>query len=415
MQTTSIQEHTFTALEAMPRPELEVRWAALRKYLQKCAPHASGLLVFSRVNIYYLSGTLAAGLFWLPSEGEPVLLLRKGLERARLESPVSNIAAYRSFKEVQAILAKFGQQFSGKVAVEMKGVSWAMASMLQERVTGVHFVPGDQALSMARTRKTPWEMAKLRLAGEAHSTAILRILPGLLRPGMTEKEIGIQCLETFLKLGHSGQLRMNAEGEEIFFGHIAANDSGNYPSYYSGPMGFRGVHPASPCLGSQMIWEPGAPLCVDMAFAYQGYATDKTQTYWAGPPGSLRADAGQAYDLCCKIQDLAARDLRPGCLPSRIWANALELVASTPFRAGFMGLGENQVPFLGHSLGLTIDEQPVIARSFDEPLEEGMVIALEPKIGLPGFGMVGIENTFAVTPRGGESLTGDDMGMIFID
>ena len=80
-----------------------------------------------------------------------------------------------------------------------------------------------------------------------------------------------------------------------------------------------------------------------------------------------------------------------------------------------MGLGDNRVPFLGHGIGLTIDERPVVANGFDRPLEEGMTLALEPKIGIPGFGMVGLENTFEVGPEGGRCLTGGDTGILFLD
>ncbi len=82
------------------------------------------------------------------------------------------------------------------------------------------------------------------------------------------------------------------------------------------------------------------------------------------------------------------------------------------FLKNFMGFGEHRVKFLGHGIGLWIDETPVIAEGFDEPLEEGMVIALEPKKGIPDVGLVGIENTFAVTPRGGRSLTGKSRGLV---
>jgi Xaa-Pro dipeptidase len=85
------------------------------------------------------------------------------------------------------------------------------------------------------------------------------------------------------------------------------------------------------------------------------------------------------------------------------------------FLENFMGFGERRVQFLGHGVGLTVDEVPVIARGFDEPLEEGMVIALEPKKGVRGVGMVGIENTFVVTRGGGRSITGTNPGLILVD
>ena len=77
-----------------------------------------------------------------------------------------------------------------------------------------------------------------------------------------------------------------------------------------------------------------------------------------------------------------------------------------------MGYGDRKVQFLGHGIGLEIAENPVIARGFDTPLEEGMVIALEPKKGIKGIGMVGTENTFIVTPGGGRSITGSHPGLM---
>ena len=77
-----------------------------------------------------------------------------------------------------------------------------------------------------------------------------------------------------------------------------------------------------------------------------------------------------------------------------------------------MGFGQRRVKFLGHGIGLVVDELPVIAEGFDEPLQERMTLAVEPKKGIDEVGMVGIENTFVVTPQGGRCLTGDSRGLI---
>ena len=77
-----------------------------------------------------------------------------------------------------------------------------------------------------------------------------------------------------------------------------------------------------------------------------------------------------------------------------------------------MGFGDRRANFLGHGVGLQIDDLPVIAEGFDEPLAENMVLALEPKKGIAGIGMVGIEDTFIVTPEGGRSITGSHSGLI---
>lgn len=80
-----------------------------------------------------------------------------------------------------------------------------------------------------------------------------------------------------------------------------------------------------------------------------------------------------------------------------------------------MGFGNRHVKFLGHGIGLNIDEYPVLAKGFKEPLKENMVIALEPKKGIEGVGMVGIENTFIVTPEGGRCISGKNPGLILVE
>ena len=79
-----------------------------------------------------------------------------------------------------------------------------------------------------------------------------------------------------------------------------------------------------------------------------------------------------------------------------------------------MGFGSRRANFLGHGVGLQIDESPVIAEGFDEPLVAGMTLALEPKKGVAGVGMVGTENTFVVTPTGGRSITGGHPGLMLV-
>jgi Xaa-Pro aminopeptidase len=208
---------------------------------------------------------------------------------------------------------------------------------------------------------------------------------------------------------------METFGEEVFFGHIAIGDSGNYPSVFNGPNGLRGVHPAAPFMGSERIqWHSGTPMLIDNGFTIAGYQTDKTQTYWLGGKESIPESLQSAHGFCVETQEMVAEQLRPGTIPSQLWNQCVDLAAKSRWHDGFMGLGRNKVSFLGHGIGLAIDEYPVVAEGFDLPLEEGMTLAIEPKIGIPGIGMVGTENTFEVTKNGGQSLTGSNYEIIAI-
>lgn len=400
------------AIESIPTAELEARHQRCRDILARRLPHAAGILALHPVTIYYLGGTLGNGVLWLPLQGNPVLLCRKGVERARLESTVPHVLPFRSYSDLPPLLAEAGsplpEQGSEAVAVEMGGISWSLGSLLASRLKGLSLVPGDNVLSETRAVKTPWELAKLRLAGERHHRGLHELLPTLIAPGMNERQIAHKAWEVFFSLGHAGLMRMSGSAEEIFLGHVSAGESANYPSRYNGPVGLMGEHPAVPFMGyAGKVWLEHEPLTCDIGFCLEGYQTDKTQVYWSGSRGSLPGAVAGAHDFCVEVQEFLAGELKPGAVPSRLYAEARQRAEKAGYQEGFMGLGDNKVPFLGHGIGLQIDEYPVLAKGFDEPLAEGMVLALEPKLGIPGVGMVGVENTFEVTAAGGRCLTGD--------
>lgn len=404
-----------TAIEQLPLAETTLRHARYRALLAQHTPNASGLLLFSRVSIYHACGSLANGVLWLPVHGEPVLLVRKGIERVSLESPLANIVPFKSYADIAPLCAAAGSPLGDVVAAEMNGLSWSLSSLLISKMPHTRFVPGDATVARARAVKTPWERNKLRLAGARHHHCLYDLLPQRLAPGMTEREIAHAAWEVFFAHGHGGVLRMNAPGEECFLGHVCAGENGNYPSHFNGPLGVKGEHPASPFMGyAGSVWRASSPLALDIGFQLEGYHTDKTQLYWSGPATSIPAHVQHAHDLCTAVQNEAAAALKPGALPSQLYRQALHRVQAAGMEEGFMGIGANKVPFLGHGIGLAIDEYPALAQRFDEPLEEGMVIALEPKMGIAGLGMVGVENTYEVTPEGGRCLTGDHYDMVCI-
>ena len=406
----------FTAGECLPASEILARLAACRKLLAQRQPEASGLLLFSRLSIYYLTGTLANGVFWLPLEGEALLLVRKGRERCLLESPATNTLAFRSYSELAALCSEAGSPLGPVVAAEMHALPWALGNLLQSRLGNVRFVSDDQLVAFARRIKSPWELAKMRACGSLHNKTICEILPGLLRPGMSERAISHLVWQIFFEHGHCGMLRMDKHGEDVFLGHVSAGENGNYPSHYNGPLGLKGEHPATPFMGhARSIWQEHEPLMIDVGFALEGYSTDKSQLYWSGRAASIPDSVRRAYELCLEIQARAAAALRIGACPQDLWTAAVNYAGRAGFAEGFMGLGDNKVQFLGHGIGLVIDEQPVLALRFEEALEENMVLAIEPKIGLPGVGMVGVENTFVVGADGGQSLTGENFEIICIE
>lgn len=401
--------------DIIPAQELASRWDRCKKLLHQFIPQAQGILVFSRLNIYYFSGSFANGVFWLPLNGEPVLFCRRGDERAKIESSINHIYPFRSYRDIETILNDLGYSLPEVIAAEMNGLSWALSNNLTKHLHTQLFVPADKIIGMCRAKKSEWELSILREAGSKHGRCLTKLLPPFLHDGISELEICHKISELFFSEGHLGILRMENYGEEVFLGHISVGDSANYPSVFNGPVGLRGVHPATPHMGSAEVhWTKGKPLIIDNGFTLAGYITDKTQVYWLGGKENIPANAIEAHNFCIDLQNQITELLRPGTLPSEIWSRCLAKVERSEWSDGFMGRGKNKVFFVGHGIGLAIDEYPALANGFDLPLEEGMTLAIEPKIGIPGFGMVGVENTFEVTTEGGKCLTGEEFDIITV-
>jgi Xaa-Pro aminopeptidase len=207
-------------------------------------------------------------------------------------------------------------------------------------------------------------------------------------------------------------VRFGGFGVEVVVGQIGFGESSLAPTSMDSPGGFRGVGPAAPVLGSsQRKLRRGDLVFLDTGCGVEGYHTDKTLIYAFGC--GLAGEALAMHKRCVEIEVRAAAMLKPGAIPSEIYATILNSLDAN-FLEHFMGYGERRSSFLGHGIGLQVDELPAIARGFDEPLTEGMVIALEPKRGVPGVGMVGTENTYLVTPTGGKSLTGNHPGVLVV-
>jgi len=270
----------------------------------------------------------------------------------------------------------------------------------------------DLQIAWVRAVKRPYELAIMERAGAIHRRILEEAGPALLREGMSEAELACEFYSLMVREGHEGTVRFSRFNVDVAVGQFGFGENSLYPTNFDGPGGCRGLSHAAPVLGSRdRKLRKGDWVFADLGCSVEGYATDKTMTYVFGQP--LPEAAIEAHQRCVEIQRQVASLLKPGAIPAEIYANTLASL-DPQFLTHFMGFGNRRAAFLGHGVGLQIDEPPVIAEGFDEPLTEGMVLALEPKKGVPGVGMVGTENTYLVTPEGGRSITGSHPGPILV-
>ena len=393
----------------VPRLELAERMRRFRARMDAEQPEWSLAAILGRVNQYYFTGTMQDGVLLIPREREAVLWVRRSFERACAESLLPDIRPMRSFRDAAETVAKVPET----IHIEADVVPFGLVQRFRRYFPCREIAALDMPVAKVRAVKSPYELALMERAGAIHRRIMEEEAPKLLCEGISEAQFGADLFPAMIRAGHQGVERFAAFGAEALVGQIGFGESALCPTNMDSPGGCQGLGPAAPVLGRlDRKLRRGDLVFLDTGCSLEGYHTDKTSVYVFG--GEPSAEARQMHQQCLEVESRAAAMLRPGAIPSEIYSRVMDGLDSE-FRQHFMGYGNRRCHFLGHGIGLQIDEPPAIARGFDEPLVEGMVIALEPKRGVAGVGMVGIENTYLVTPAGGKSLTGNHPGMMRVD
>lgn len=392
--------------DVVPASELHDRMLRFRRQMDIENPGWEAVVIFGKINLYYFTGTIQDGMLIIPEGGDAVFWVRRSYERAMDESMFPDIRPMRSYRDAAEKMS-IPQH---RIHMETEVVPLALAERFRKYFPFSGILPMDRQAAWTRAIKSPFEQSLMKRAGNIHRTVLEESVPELLRTGMSEAELGTQVYSLMVEQGHQGIVRFGSFNTEIEVGQIGFGESSLYPTPFDGPGGCRGVCPGAPVLGSSTRrLKKGDLVFIDNSCGIGGYQTDKTMNYMFGT--SLPEGVIDLHTRCVAILEELVHLLRPGAVPSKMYATIIDSL-DPEFLDNFMGFGNRRAHFLGHGVGLVVDEIPVISRGFDEPLQEGMAIALEPKKGIPGVGLVGIENTYLVTPEGGRSITGNNPGLI---
>ncbi|MGQ0719939.1 MAG: M24 family metallopeptidase [Candidatus Eiseniibacteriota bacterium] len=386
-------------LPLVPPDELARRAAAFAAKLRH--DRFDGAFLLHPSSTFWISGTLAQGWPFVDAGGAAFLPLRGSLGRAAHESPLPQ-APVRRTADLPGVLAELGAQPAERIGVELDVVPVAAFESLKRAFPDAELVDVSDLVREARAVKSAYEVSWIERAGRIVGRAMDEALPARVHPGVPEIELMAFLEGTMRADRHQGIVRMRRWNLEMHYGTVSAGASAAYPCYFDGPDGLEGLYPAVQQGGGERRIERNVPVLVDFVGAAGGYLADRTRVFCVGSPP---AEANAAHDFCREVLAVVTSGLRPGAVPSAVYAEAMNLVARSPWADRFMGWGENQVGFIGHGIGIDLDELPVVAPRFDAPLEVGNVLAVEPKVVLGGAGAVGVENTYVVTEDGCRNLT----------
>ena len=376
------------ASEALARKE-KIQ-AALRRL------PADALLLADNANLYYTSSRVFCGYTYVPAEGDMIYFVRRPVGFAG-----DNVVYIRKPEQIIEEMQKRGLPLPQTLLVEGDSLSYNEYTRLASAFPSSRILPGGTALiRQVRAVKTPFEIGMIRQSAASHDM-LYRHIPKLYTPGMTDLEFSIEIERAARQHGSLGIFRIFGRSMEIFMGNVLAGENADTPTPYDFAMGGAGLDDSLPigCNGTTI--HPGQTVMVDVNGNFTGYMTDLSRVYSLG---EIPEKARHAHAVSLEIEQAVMSMARPGVAASELYDKALAIARDRKVEDYFMG-HRQKAGFVGHGVGIEINEQPVLAPRSRDVLEAGMVFALEPKFVIPGVGPVGIENTFLVTDDGVERLT----------
>jgi Xaa-Pro dipeptidase len=357
----------------------------------------AGALVMHPVSVYYLAGTgQPANLLVIPGR-EPVLYARRYVDLARASSRVADVRNGAGFSAIDV-------ELDGPLGMELDVLPAALVARAEKRFGKV--ADCSEALWRLRQVKDAGEVAAMRASVRLFD-ALHEAMCAHLRPGITELELSAELARALRRAGHEGVIfqhrwdaKLQLEGTPVSGEHLATISRG--PITVTGV----GLSEAFPMGASRRELLRGDLLNVDLGLNRAGYHGDMARTYAVGElPDGVERLAGN----CRELQDVALGAIRPGVTAASVYDTTLEAARRLGVEDVFQGGG----PYIGHGIGLELDEPPVLGPGVQSPLEHGMVLAVEPKLMGGAAATVNIEDDVVVTADGCEIL-GDMPRCLFV-
>jgi len=377
-----------------PKSEIDARI----KKLQSLMGDLTGVMLFESIDLGYFSGTSQDGLIYIPRDDQPVVMIYKSFERAREESPLD----VQPLKSLRSLKTDIVLPDRASIGLEMDVLPCNNYARLRRALgDGVSFIDISEKIKHVRSVKSDFEINLIREAARIVDVGISSVQDHL-QEGIREIELADIVESTMRVMGHQGKVvfrRFNHKAMPV--GHLMSGENAAFPSFVASPTGGKGTSlffPQGP--GFRKI-KRGEPVSADFAGCYNGYLADETRIFCLGKLPTMLEDAHLAS---LQIENALAEELRPGTTGREIFDLSEGEGAKLGYQDFLGGAPGRKAGFVGHGVGLELDEYPVIG-PVDHEILENMTIAIEPKMIFPGVGMVGIEDTFLTGAGKAERLT----------
>ncbi len=375
----------------LPPEEILNRIDKLKFLLQK--KEILEAVIFSKVNNYYFTGTNQEQILIVYASKPPLLLVKRDIHRASLESPIETVN-FSSFQDLKKFIS------SKNIGVEFNYITAKQYLKLKSFLSD-NLIDITNIIREIRSIKSNFELKLMKKAASIAEKVYIEAL-NYLKEGITEIEFGSIMFSLAQKFGHEGVLRTGSIDFNPVSWHILSGISGNIHGQYDAPASGIGMSPSFPNSASRKKILKGEPVMVDFGICYYGYQVDSTRMYCIGEPDEKFQSF---YNSARKIEKHILTKVKIDATGDFLYNEAIKEAKAIGVFNEFLGIGKNKKKFIGHGVGLETSESPLLAKNSKDKISERMTFAIEPKFVINNFGIVGIENSVVVLNNKIEKIT----------
>lgn len=358
-------------------------------------------IFFHQEEIFYFTGTGVHGTLIIPSNHEPIFLVRINFERGKKESFVNDVRPSEGMKTLVAVMNELYPGKKLKVGISFDVTTLQFFANLKRNFDKYDFSDIQHLVWSMRLKKSEWEISKIKQAANISYRAFEKGVEAL-ENGMTEIEL-LKIIEQYSsKFGDEGNMVQRGSQNRLPFGVVAFGENTSVISGSWLTMTGSGVSASRPYGSGNRKIKNNDVVVIDKGTHSEGYHADEARTFVYGKATDKQKEL---HKILNHILDETIEFIRPGITIADIYNKAEKVAFSYGFKDEFMALGQYQFKYVGHGIGLEMDEPPLVSAFNNTIVEPGMVLAIEPKIIFPNeFGLT-LEDTVVVTETGNEIVT----------
>lgn len=378
----------------VPVSELAARQYRLGELLAES--NLSGAFIQHPVDLYYYAGGRQNASMYIPALGSEntrsVLFVRRSLRRALYEGGGDDAPHdIRPFPRMSQLVETLAQRgVTSPPGLQFGEIPVTYSERFVKAFAELGKCPDvTDIIHRQREIKSLWERELMNAAADVQ-IRMFEAIEAVGGAGVTELELVAAAEAVSRAEGFGGNVHMRRFPLQCDRGVVVSGRAGGVSSFFDSAVGGTGPHPLAGMGSGFRRIKNNEPVLVDLVHAHRGYIVDMTRMFAAG---SLSQEWHQRLEDMLVVKDIVVDVLDQGKTCEDAWNEGYGMAVELGYQEHLMGMKPDQSRFLGHSVGLQLDESPVVAAGFDRPLPIGGAMAIEPKV-VYSEGCIGSEDTW---------------------